>query len=412
MTKAHQPSSLRAILSRFHLRITLFAVAVAGLAVFFAGLAALRGYAQDNLALTAQLAAYSAEPAIMFNDPTAAREAIAPLGDVDGVRRVVVMGADPQRPLVDWQQSTPDPAPWLSRLLFPRAVILPVRGEAGDLGSVQLWGDAGAMAGYVRVAGMAGLACLLIAALGAVLIARRFEANLAGRFDDLARVAHDVRLHRQLDRRVGPQPIVEFDRLGKDLNSLLDELQGWREADEREKQALSRRAEIDPLTGLANRAAFDREFPDAIAIARRDDRALALLFLDMDGFKQVNDQFGHSVGDQMLRATANRIAELTDDSGLAARLGGDEFAVVLTSPGDAAAPGQIVSALVHAIQQPLNIDGHSHHPHVSIGMARLGPNGDDAASLLQAADADMYRIKQHRRANLPNAGAGSFHDKG
>jgi diguanylate cyclase (GGDEF)-like protein/PAS domain S-box-containing protein len=156
-------------------------------------------------------------------------------------------------------------------------------------------------------------------------------------------------------------------------------------------------AHHDALSGLANRALLHDRLSHAIAAANRHLGKLAVLFVDVDHFKQINDSLGHSVGDRLLQAVAQRLLTCVRDSDTAGRFGGDEFVVVLSeiSHGEAAA----ISAdkLLAALSQPYNIDAHSLHISVSIGIATFPDDGLDAETLLKNADVAMYHAKEAGR---------------
>ncbi|HMO76879.1 MAG TPA: diguanylate cyclase [Sphingopyxis sp.] len=390
-------TTLQKLLSRFHFGITLFAVALSGLTILLAGVAAMRGHADRNIELAAQLGAYGVEPALLFNDPAAAREGLQPLTEIPGIARLRVLDEN-GRPLTEWTSPTADPAPLLTRFFFPKPFAVAIHRGGSRIGTIEVWGDSSTLIDYVRIGLLAGLACLIVTALGTITLARRFEYELVKPLNEIATVAHDVRLHRRFDKRVQPLRIAELDRLGGDINALLDELNGWQGHMESERAALAHRASHDALTALPNRAAFDEQFAQRVAAAGERGARLALLFIDADHFKAANDRFGHAAGDAVLVAMSDRIRGTLGGGDFAARIGGDEF-VVLVDPIE---PGTEASALADriraAIAQPLTLpDGTPYRPSASIGVAVFPDEAADAAALLTAADAAMYADKLSNR---------------
>jgi diguanylate cyclase len=152
-------------------------------------------------------------------------------------------------------------------------------------------------------------------------------------------------------------------------------------------------AERDPLTGVGNRRAFDR----AMAALQAGGEPGALIMIDLDGFKQVNDHLGHQRGDEVLRAVARALRHGVRESDLVARIGGDEFAVVLRRAG-AERAGLVAADLRASVR-----DACAHLPlkveiDASVGIAPIGAASDDTAELVARADASMYRIKRARHS--------------
>ena len=157
------------------------------------------------------------------------------------------------------------------------------------------------------------------------------------------------------------------------------------ERSRRQAEQLAHAATHDPLTGLANRAALDDR-------TRRTGAAETLLFLDLDGFKEVNDRLGHAAGDAVLRAVAERLQGCLRAGDLAARFGGDEFAVLLAGPPDPGRAGQVAARVVRVISEPFSVPGARVTVSASVGVAVPEPGVDQAAQL-QQADRALYAAK-------------------
>lgn len=166
------------------------------------------------------------------------------------------------------------------------------------------------------------------------------------------------------------------------------------------KQAMDRiqhLAHYDPLTGLPNRRLLEDRLEQALARAQRNHQSLAVMFLDLDHFKQINDTLGHDQGDELLKAVAVRLAECVRQEDTVSRLGGDEFVVVLpeiTRAGDAAIVAQ---KIVEAIRLPVKLDRQELHITTSVGLAVYPLDGGDVGSLMKNADSAMYRAKESGR---------------
>jgi diguanylate cyclase (GGDEF)-like protein/PAS domain S-box-containing protein len=161
-------------------------------------------------------------------------------------------------------------------------------------------------------------------------------------------------------------------------------------------EALTEQAVRDPLTGLANRTLFEERLRGALSRDARTGGSTGVLFLDLDGFKDVNDHHGHAVGDAVLRAVAERLTAGVRPADTVARLGGDEF-VVLVEGATSAGMSALVARLREAVQAPLTVRGDTLDVGVSVGMALAAEGSADPASLVSEADKRMYDAKRGAR---------------
>ena len=162
----------------------------------------------------------------------------------------------------------------------------------------------------------------------------------------------------------------------------------------------SRLARFDPLTGLYNRTAFFERLNHALAAARRHDRAVALLFVDLDRFKDVNDAFGHVSGDEVLKVMGRRLTTAIRGTDTVARLGGDEFIVLAEDVANQVDVNEFGLRLLEALSEPFMLHGQECRVGASIGVAMFPNDGEDAAILLKNADVAMYRAKESGGNNL------------
>jgi diguanylate cyclase (GGDEF)-like protein len=164
----------------------------------------------------------------------------------------------------------------------------------------------------------------------------------------------------------------------------------------------------DSLTGLHNRASMTDALQHAVSKARRTGESLAIFFIDLDGFKAVNDTLGHAAGDHLLREIARRLRAKIRESDLVARLGGDEFVIMVETVGDRPGLQLLASKILALIGEPLLIQGQEVGVTASIGIAVFPDDGDDVSTLLANADMAMYRAKAlgHNRADEYSADLG------
>lgn len=201
-------------------------------------------------------------------------------------------------------------------------------------------------------------------------------------------------------RTVDPQTMAPFtrrlDEFGELARSVLHSFTEAREnADRFERQAQS-----DSLTGLGNRALFKERLQMALAHAERSGKLVALMILDLDNFKDVNDTLGHDVGDQLLQRVATILKETSRQVDTIVRLGGDEFAIIVDELDRV--DGVVVHAnrILDALSQPQQISGHEVHPGVSIGITSYPQDARDPDVLLKNADLALYRAKAEGRGNV------------
>jgi len=165
------------------------------------------------------------------------------------------------------------------------------------------------------------------------------------------------------------------------------------------RQRIEELAFTDPLTGLPNRVLLRERFEMAINYAKRERGTFAVLFVDLDRFKQINDSLGHGFGDRVLVSVSERLQECVRQVDTAARIGGDEFMLILAGV-DAAGAEVAARRILHAISQPVVVDEMSFSLTVSIGIAMYPEDGTDADELTKNADSAMYAVKERGRADL------------
>jgi diguanylate cyclase (GGDEF)-like protein/PAS domain S-box-containing protein len=168
----------------------------------------------------------------------------------------------------------------------------------------------------------------------------------------------------------------------------------------RAEEELARMAHYDALTGLPNRALLAGRLRRAMARADRGRTLLAVLFLDLDQFKEINDSLGHAVGDAVLKETALRLESCLRSTDTVARLGGDEFTILLEDVRSADEISRIADKLLHSISERADVSGHELHLSTSIGVTVYPLDDHDADTLLRNADLAMYHAKQEGRNNV------------
>ena len=254
------------------------------------------------------------------------------------------------------------------------------------------------VAGANRLAGQMlqlGLLLSLLAALLALWLGRAFSAPLRAMVKEIQ--------HFSEHRQIGTLPLQREDELGllarsiyQQQSQILEQIQQLHDS----HQAAEHLAHHDSLTGLGNRLLFIDRLQHAISNARRSGKRLALVFVDLDYFKEINDSHGHAMGDAVLRQVANLLRGATRAGDTVARLGGDEFVILYDGLDTHSDLPQIAGKLLARFQNRLLIDGQEIHIQASMGISRFPEDGQDSVSLLQHADRAMYQAKRDGRNRI------------
>jgi len=163
---------------------------------------------------------------------------------------------------------------------------------------------------------------------------------------------------------------------------------------EHDNRVLESQALHDQLTGLPNRRLLADRLSMALVHARRDKSAMAVVYLDLDGFKQLNDRMGHGAGDLLLKLVANRLVGAVREEDTVARLGGDEFMLVLRNVGAPDDAATVARKAIEALAQPFDIEGNTVSITASAGVGVYPVHGEDADTLTKSADQAMYAAKR------------------
>ncbi|WP_336978369.1 diguanylate cyclase domain-containing protein [Altererythrobacter fulvus] len=398
-----QSPSLLSVLSRAHRQLIGFAVMLAGLTVMASGAAVIRDNAERNLTLIARTLSYSVEPAIVFGDREAIGESIASLAGNGAVERIEVLDAD-GAVLQSWSRSGNGLSAGIERLvgkvIWPTPYVIPVQRGGEKIGEVRVMGSSGDIARFLLQGLLIALCCTGIALVAMRILARKLKHGVIDPLNHVAEVARSVRTERAFHRRVPAPGLAEVDMFVDDFNALLSELEGWYDGLTEENQELARQASHDALTGLGNRALFERHLAAAIQAGASGGSRFALLYLDGNEFKQINDCHGHEAGDRVLQAIAVRLRKCVRQADTVFRLGGDEFAILLGAPIEAEEVDAIVDRIEAAMEEAIELGkGGFVALSISVGFAIYPDHGQTAEDLVRSADAAMYRDKTRRINN-------------
>ncbi|MEY2568010.1 MAG: hypothetical protein QOE35_2539 [Actinomycetota bacterium] len=275
--------------------------------------------------------------------------------------------------------------------------VLALLDQAGAVGRADVRGD---LADAARVERQA-MAVLAILGLLAIVLALRLARRLTTEVLRPVRILRDSANHLatgELDHRVVIDRADELGQLAVSFNAMADAIAG-------SQRILTVEANHDSLTGLANGANFRARLQVALAAPVRRDRGQAVLFVDLDDFKDVNDTLGHAAGDELLRAVARRLLEAVRPADLVARLGGDEFALLLDDVGDPNLAFTVANRVVATLAEPVAIGGRSAHVGASVGLAMRTPDSTPE-KLMRQADVAMYAAKSMGKHRVERYDAG------
>ena len=222
----------------------------------------------------------------------------------------------------------------------------------------------------------------------------RVATEKEGAIRQLIRAMREVRVNKQFTSRVSVPEADELAMLGTEFNHMIEELHVRDIAMADAEAQLQQQALTDALTGLPNRRLLADRLSQSIATAKRVGSMVTMLYIDLDGFKLVNDSFGHNFGDMLLKRVTERLASRIRKSDTLARLGGDEFAVVMNRLKDVEQAELLARTLLEVISKPFEIDGQEITIGASIGICEFPNQANDESELLQFADCAMYAAKR------------------
>lgn len=396
---------LLAVVRRAHIGLLVTVVLTVSLPISLAAGAALVTYAQHNLELIARSIAYTVEAAAVFRDSRAAAESLSEIVERESIAEARIDDADGHL-IAEYRRADVAGAPKigrrlsaaLGRALWPEPTIAPIVHAGRVVGRVSLRGDPAMLVQFALV-GLAG------GALGLVLIVWAWRALMARLRRDivlplreLAAVTRTARRHGALGRRAPPAAIFELNELGEDFNALLEQVESHQASLRRENETLAHQALHDSLTGLPNRAYFNQRLQRAFDAASASGSRLAVMVLDNDHFKAINDVYGHAGGDQVLAEAARRVRAQLRESDVVARVGGDEFFVLLAPLRQVEDAARVADKIVAAMRHPVPLaDGTRVEASLSVGIAVYPDHADSIDALVRAADQAMYRAKKTQR---------------
>lgn len=406
------------ILHAAQIRVALLSLLVVGFVLTFGTALMMKVSTQRNLELQARSVAYSVEAAVLFQDAAATRDLLKELLSDEPIAQAWVelgnttgTGTGPQGPAPQafaTYARAQGGHRWDAALthLWPVYASAPVLSQGRTLGTVQLQADATQVEQLLEWLLSGVTAGMLLTGVAVAHFSRKLAERLVNPLQALSAHTRSVRTQRALERRAPRSGVYELDQFSSDFDSLLDELQAYQSElldQNHELKSAHARLEIrvreDALTGAATRAFFEDDLRGAVEKADRNGTRMALLYIDADRFKSINDEFGHDAGDRVLVTLVQRLKSAVREHDLVGRLGGDEFVVLMRSLRNAHDATRLAQQLQEAVAQPLTLhNGVTVVPGISVGVAVFPDHAKTASGLIQAADQSMYLRKRANRA--------------
>ncbi len=244
---------------------------------------------------------------------------------------------------------------------------------------------------------------LLLIVAGSILVTYKYRALLRDSIlkpiAQLNTLTSKIIETKNLNNKIPVYSQDEIGELAKNFNSMLEDLSKTHTELNRQKDSLAHKAHHDALTGLPNRALFNDRLEQAISKARRHKEKIALFFIDLDHFKEINDTLGHEVGDEVLKFFATRLNASVRTEDTIARLGGDEFMVIMENLQNPEAISVVANKIVSIVKEPIILGDQTLNLGTSIGISVYPQNGETSEALIKSADIAMYKAKDEGRDN-------------
>jgi diguanylate cyclase (GGDEF)-like protein len=371
----------------------------------------------DASRVTARVLAENASASLMFRDTGSAQELLQSLHHSPDIHGAALYLKDGQQiasyAIADHAISASQNSlqEQVSYELGHVYLVQPIVYNGELIGGLHLMGGMESL--YVQVAwqSLVTLAAALLAMLAANMLLRRLNRSVLQPINELSALMEQVSDENDYSARAGPSDITELNALADGFNDMLGQIQQRDIARKEAENKTLRLAYFDSLTGLPNRQSFLERLGREVRIAEREKTRLAILFMDLDGFKGINDSMGHNTGDLILQWAADRLqqgirpydmvvrAPVDESEVELARLGGDEFTALIpriSKPEDALLVAHRIRELM---RRPFILEGREVVLTASIGIAVYPDDGEDASSLLKHADTAMYHAKDKGRDN-------------
>jgi diguanylate cyclase (GGDEF)-like protein len=367
-----------------------------------------RQHQLQNAVTSAAVLANSVASSLVFSDKKSASQELAIFARRQEVLYVALYDQSAQ-PFAKWSLHANAPSPALDVRSIEHSdtdwqhldLQVPVMLHQEQVGTLRVQESLGrvnqAVGWLIGLLALVTVLTLLLAARGLRMVQKRVLAPII----ELSELADYAARHQDYSQRGTIYQQDEVGRLTERLNELFKRTEIWQgeltrqlEREQKTGAALKQLAHHDSLTGLPNRLYFQHELPILLSQSEQKNQQLALMFIDLDNFKTVNDSWGHDYGDEVLRIVAKRMQQVMRSHDRLCRLGGDEFAALVPGITDSASTEHLAIRLIEAVQQPIIVQQQLMPVGATVGIAIFPSDAPDAAQLLQRSDEAMYAAKK------------------
>lgn len=385
-----------------------------------------RIYISNDIRAQARIVAKNIASPLIFQDHRSARETLEGLESNQRIQAVAVFTADQQlfsmyqkndsdqSNLLDefkqlqhkeahhraLYQSLHKAALYQSLLSAYPVLEEPIVVDHQRVGAVIIQSDLLAMFEHIRFLALLVLIVALLTLGMAIVLGMQFQRLITAPIDALLGAMQQVTLNQDYAHRIPETGNDELGQLMHGFNQMLTEIEIRDQSLFERQQQLDQLAHYDSLTGLANRPMLMDRLHQALHQARRYHQKLAILFIDLDGFKEINDTLGHKAGDELLKQVAARLNSIVRGSDTIARLGGDEFTICLHNVASAESACIVASKVVELYAEPFTLEGASCRITGSVGVSLYPHDAETVEALMKAADTAMYQAKQRGKNNF------------
>jgi diguanylate cyclase len=376
-------------------------IILAMLAGFYVMLSINRSIAVERAQVLANITAANAQAAVSLRDPDRGRELLATFASAKSVLAARVMDSA-NNAFVEYAKSgvSVDPTLFSKASDNIKLARAPIEYGGENLGSVEVVVDADLLQEFSKFMLLATVGVVSLVLAGIWLLARPIEARISKPITALSHFTRRIRDSKDYALRIPLSPVKELRGLTEDLNDMLGVIERAHSEQAQRSTELSKLAFYDQLTGAANRSLFRDRLSQCVNDYNRSRRPFSLIGIDLDKFKQLNDNHGHAVGDDYLREVAARCIAALRPADTFARMGGDEFVVLLPAvdrQSDALAVAQKLSA---AVRDANKIHQKDTICTASIGVGLFPFDAPTPTELIAKVDAAMYRAKSNGRDQI------------